>query len=176
MHSLFVFLMLSFLSISTSVADTVGHWRFDSEDALVGSQISVAVNAANPGTNDAVSAGGEPLLSNDVPAEKIYDPIADETLANGYSMNAGAPNSKVRIADSEDFNTNFTIELFIKVIGEPNGYPSFVRRQEARDLGWQIDFDGNKNGLYYGRPRTRWDTPAGGVPDNVSLSPRSDIC
>ena len=167
MHSLCVFLFLSVFIIGSSLADTVGHWRFDSGEAQADAQISVSENVANPGVHDAVSAGGDPLYSSDVPAGKIYDPIADVTLDNGYSMNAGASNAKLRIADSEDFNTSFTMELFIKVVGEPNGYPSFVRRQEARDLGWQIDFDGNKNGLYYGRPRTRWDTPAGGITDNV---------
>ncbi|MCP4849278.1 MAG: hypothetical protein GY899_15155 [Verrucomicrobiaceae bacterium] len=158
---------LSLTLIAPVSADTLGHWRFDSGEAEADSQISVSENVANPGVHDAVSAGVAPLYSSDVPAGKIYDPVADVTLDNDYSMNAGAPNSRVRIADSEDFNTSFTMELFIKVIGEPNGYPSFVRRQEARDLGWQMDFDGNKNGLYYGRPRTRWDTPAGGIPDNV---------
>jgi hypothetical protein len=168
MHMTKLSFLLSLTFIATAPADTVGHWRFDSGEAQADSQISVSENTANPGVHDAVSAGGAPLYSSDVPAGKIYDPVADVTLDNGFSMNAGAPNSRVRIADSEDFNTSFTLELFIKIVGEPNGYVAFARRQEAKDLGWQIDFDGNRNGLYYGRPRARWDTPAGGIPDNVA--------
>ncbi|MEE3176692.1 MAG: hypothetical protein VX269_05005 [Verrucomicrobiota bacterium] len=155
------------LSIPVS-ADTVGHWRFDSEDAEIDSPITATENASNAGTHDAAIQGGNPLYSSDVPSKQIYDPIADAVLENGFSLNATDPNSKLRVADSEDFNTNFTVELFIKIIDEPNGYNSFVRRQEGGDLRWQIDFDNSKNGLYNGRARSRWDTPAEGISDNTA--------
>ena len=155
------------LSIPVS-ADTVGHWRFDSDDAETNSPITATENASNAGTHDAAIQGGNPLYSSDVPSKQIYDPIADAVLENGFSLNATDPNSKLRVADSEDFNTNFTVELFIKIIDEPNGYNSFVRRQEGGDLRWQIDFDNSKNGLYNGRARSRWDTPAEGISDNTA--------
>ena len=155
------------LSIPVS-ADTVGHWRFDSDDAETNSPITSTENASNAGTHDAAIQGGNPLYSSDVPSKQIYDPIADAVLENGFSLNATDPNSKLRVADSEDFNTNFTVELFIKIIDEPNGYNSFVRRQEGGDLRWQIDFDNSKNGIYNGRARSRWDTPAEGISDNTA--------
>ncbi len=160
-------LVLLSLILSMPVsADTVGHWRFDSEDAETNSPITATENTSNAGTHDAAIQGGNPLYSSDVPSKQIYDPIADAVLENGFSLNATDPNSKLRVADSEDFNINFTVELFIKIIDEPNGYNSFIRRQEGGDLRWQIDFDNNKNGLYNGRARSRWDTPAEGISDN----------
>ncbi|MDE0569957.1 MAG: hypothetical protein OSB44_04700 [Verrucomicrobiales bacterium] len=161
-------LLLSLILSMPVSADTVGHWRFDSEDAETNSPITATENTSNAGTHDAAIQGGNPLYSSDVPSKQIYDPIADAVLENGFSLNATDPNSKLRVADSEDFNTNFTIELFIKIIDEPNGYNSFIRRQEGGDLRWQIDFDNNKNGLYNGRARSRWDTPAEGISDNTA--------
>ncbi|MEC7222937.1 MAG: hypothetical protein VXW02_01570, partial [Verrucomicrobiota bacterium] len=89
-------------------------------------------------------------------------------MENNFSLNATDPNSRLRVPDSEDFNTSFTIEMFIKIVGEPNGWHSFLRRQEGQDLRWQLDIDNSNNGLYYGRSRSRWDTPAGGASDNVA--------
>ena len=98
---------------------TVGHWRFDTDDAETGSPITQSENVSNPGTHDASLEGGNPLYSEDTPSNKIYDPITDEVLDNKFSLNATDPNSKLRVADSEDFNTSFTVEMFIKIVGEP---------------------------------------------------------
>ena len=130
---------------------TVGHWRFDTDDAETGSPITQSENVSNPGTHDASLEGGNPLYSEDTPSNKIYDPITDEVLDNKFSLNATDPNSKLRVADSEDFNTSFTVEMFIKIVGEPGGWHSFLRRQEGQDLRWQIDFDNSNNGITYGR-------------------------
>ena len=162
--------LLSILTFKASIFanDPVGHWRFDSENSEVGAPITETTNFANPGTHDASLQGGNPLFSSEVPGKKIYDPISGEILENNFSLNATDPNSRLRVPDSEDFNTSFTIEMFIKIVGEPNGWHSFLRRQEGQDLRWQLDIDNSKNGLYYGRSRSRWDTPAGGASDNVA--------
>ncbi|MCH2025967.1 MAG: LamG domain-containing protein, partial [Verrucomicrobiales bacterium] len=158
---------LLFLVLSMpAFADTVGHWRFDSDGAEINSPITAAENVSNAGTHDAELLAGNPVYSSDVPSKQIYDPITDEVLENGFSLSAKDPNSKLRVASSEDFNTSFTVELFIKIIDEPNGWHSFVRRLEGQDLRWQIDMDNSANGLYNGRARSRWDTPAEGVSDN----------
>jgi hypothetical protein len=159
-----IFLIL----IIPATADTVGHWRFDSDEAEVESPITSSENVTNIGTHEAVLQGGNPLYSSDVPSKQIYDPVSDTVFENEFSLNATDPNSKLRVADSEDFNTNFTVELFIKIIDEPNGWNAFLRRQEGEDLRWQIDFDNSNNGLYNGRARSRWDTPAEGISDNVA--------
>jgi len=158
--------LIAFPALADDHQSTVGHWRFDAEDAETGSPVTQAENSSNSGTHDASLEGGNPLYSEDTPSSKIYDPITDEVLDNKFSLNATDPNSKLRVADSEDFNTSFTVEMFIKIVGEPGGWHSFLRRQEGQDLRWQIDFDNSNNGLTYGRSRSRWDTPAGGVSDN----------
>ena len=167
-----VTLLFFFSTCSLIFADdhqnTVGHWRFDSENAEVDLPITESVDSANPGTHDASLQAGNPLYSSDTPAEKIYNPIEDEVLENNFSLNATDPNSSLRVPDSEAFNTSFTVEMFIKIVGEPGGWHSFLRRQEGQDLRWQLDFDNSNNGFYYGRSRSRWDTPAGGVSDNTS--------
>ena len=156
---LFVFFTCS-LIFADDHQNTVGHWRFDSENAEVDLPITESVNSANPGTHDASLQAGNPLYSSDTPAEKIYNPIEDEVLENNFSLNATDSNSSLRVPDSEAFNTSFTVEMFIKIVGEPGGWHSFLRRQEGQDLRWQLDFDNSNNGFYYGRSRSRWDTPA----------------
>lgn len=160
--------IISLILIIPAAADTVGHWRFDSDEAEVETPITSSENVANARTHDAALQGGNPLYSSDVPSKQIYDPVSGTVLENEFSLNATDPNSKLRIADSDDFNTNFTVEIFIKIIDEPNGWNAFVRRQEGADLRWQIDFDNSNNGLYNGRARSRWDTPAEGISDNVA--------
>ena len=151
---------------SPAWADTVGLWRFDEAAAAVGGAISAAENAASPGTLDALLANGAPLYSDDVPAAEIYDPVADLTYMNGFSFDASGPNSQLLTDDSEDLNSSFTVEFFIKISGEPTGYQSFLRRRQFADLSWQVDFDHGAN-LAFGRIRSRWDTPAG-APDDVA--------
>ena len=99
--------------------NTIGHWRFDSEGSEVGSPITESVNSANPGTHDATLEAGNPLYSSDTPAKKIYNPIEDEILENNFSLNATDPNSRLRVPDSEAFNTSFTFEMLIKIVVEP---------------------------------------------------------
>ncbi|HAA88581.1 MAG TPA: hypothetical protein DCE22_10005, partial [Verrucomicrobiales bacterium] len=89
-------LLFLVLSMPAS-ADTVGHWRFDSDGAEINSPITAAENVSNAGTHDAELLGGNPVYSSDVPSKQIYDPITDEVLENGFSLSAKDPNSKLRV-------------------------------------------------------------------------------
>ena len=148
-------------------ADTVGLWRFDEETATAGGSVLSAVNETAPGTLDAQVNTGAPLYSDDVPAAEIYDPVNDVTYPNGFSLDASGANANLSIPDDVSLNSSFTVEFFIKLSGEPANYETFLRRREAADLNWQIDFDHGANQIF-GRLRSRWDTPAGGIPDNVA--------
>ncbi|MFT6862242.1 MAG: hypothetical protein ACJAVK_000799 [Akkermansiaceae bacterium] len=146
-------------------SEVIGHWRFEEDDALEGGEIFTALNSAGD-LNNATLGNGTPIYSSDVPAAIIYDPLTDTNLANQFSFDASTANSRLRVENDPALNTSFTLEFFIKMIGEPDGYHSFVRRQEAADLRWQFDFDHGNQGAY-GRLRTRFDTPVG-EPDGVS--------
>ena len=147
------------------LGDTLGHWRFDEPDAAVGGIILSGINFADEGTNDAIVAGGNPLYSDDIPSTEIFDPITGRTLSNKFSLDASAANSQFAVPQNTSFDSSFTVEFFVKYIEAPPAYQSIMTRREARDLGWQIDFDHGPS-YVFGRSRSRWDTPAGD-PDNV---------
>lgn len=160
------FLVLLPVSIFTSHGDTVGLWRFEEDGAAEGQSVITAVNEVDPGPLDATNTSGNPLYSADVPATEIFDPVANTTYANGLSLDVTAANSQLQVLNSTAFDTSFTIELFVKYVGQPGSYESILRRREFSDLGWQIDFDHGAN-LEFGKPRSRWDTPAG-APDDTA--------
>ena len=160
------FLFFLPVSIFTSHGDTVGLWRFEEEGAAEGQSVVLAVNEANPGSLDATNSSGIPVYSADVPFEEIFDPVANSTYPNGLSLDVSAANSQLQVLNSADFDTSFTIEFFVKYVGEPGSYENIVRRQEFSDLAWKIDFDHGPN-LEFGKPRSRWDTPAG-APDDLA--------
>ena len=159
-----------------AIAETVAHWRFDEAAAADGAALTTAENIADPGTLDAQATGGSPLYSDDVPFAEIFDPVAGESYSNGYSFDASGSSAFMAAPDAAAFNSSFTVEFFIKLGGEPSSYGSFLRRRQAADLLWQVDFDHGAN-LQFGRIRTRWDTPAGppddmaerGVDENVNF-------
>ena len=153
--------------LGSASAGTVGLWRFDEDTAAAGGSVAAAVNEANPGILNAQVNAGTPLYSDDVPAAEIYDPVNDVTYANGFSLDASGSNANLSILNDVSLDSSFTVEFFIKLSGEPASYESFLRRQEFVDLNWQIDFDHGANQIF-GRIRSRWDTPAGGVSDGVS--------
>jgi len=147
-------------------ADTVGLWRFDEVDAALDSPVASSINTTSPGTLDASVARGNPLYSDDVPAAEIFDPVSGTTYANQFSLNASAGSSQLSIEDAVDFNSSFTVEFFVKYVGEPGSYEAILRRVQTSDLSWKIDFDHGANSVF-GRIRARWDTP-GGVVDGVA--------
>ena len=162
------FVSLSLLASSLSLnANTVGLWRFDDAGAAAGSSISVAENQSSPGTLDAFTGNGDPLYSDDVPFAEIYDPVADETYTNAFSLDVSGANTYLSTDNSVSFDSSFTVEFFVKMLGEPASYETIFDRWEATDLAWKIDFDHGASQIF-GRMRTRWDTPASGVPDGVA--------
>jgi hypothetical protein len=82
-------------------------------------------------------------------------------------MDVTEANSRLDVANDEAFNTSFSLEFFMKLSGEPNGYHAYIRRAELNDLRWQIDFDHANTGAF-GRLRTRWDTPGAAGPDGAN--------
>lgn len=152
--------------LSPAGAVTLGHWGFDDAGAADGAAVSGAANGANPGTLDAMPGLGTPVYSSDVISAEIYDPVTDTVITNGFSLDATTPSSRLQVADDVSMNTSFTIEFFIKLGGEPASYETFMRRRQAADLLWQVDYDHAVN-LVYGRARARWDTPAG-VSDDLA--------
>jgi hypothetical protein len=167
---------LALVAPSSALADTVGHWRFDDDGAAAGGAIAAAINVASPGTLDAGLPTGTPLFADDVVAAEIYDPVADAVLDNEFSLDASGANARLWVDDNVALNTSFTVEFFLKVGGEPASYESFLRRRQAADLLWQVDFDHALN-VAFGRIRSRWDTPAGpsddmaenGIDENVNF-------
>ena len=147
------------------LGDTLGHWRFDEPDAAPGGSVLSPSNVANEGSFDAIVAGGNPLYSDDIPAPEIFDPITRAIFPNKFSLDATAASSQLTVIQDTSFDSSFTVEFFVKYIGAPPSYESVMTRREARDLGWQIDFD-HATGNSFGRIRSRWDTPAG-EPDDV---------
>ena len=154
------------LPLQPILAESIGHWRFDEPGAAAGSPISVTPNNASPGTLDAQSNLGSPLYSDDVPSISILDPITGQSYPNGFSFDASGANAQLAIPDADALDRSFTVEFFIKMIGEPASYESVLRRREFADLNWQIDFDHGANRAF-GRSRCRWDTPAG-APDGTA--------
>lgn len=158
---------LSFLALVLAAqAGTVGLWRFEETAATAGSAITNAENSSSPGTLDAAPNGGDPLYSDDVPFAEIFDPVANQTYANTHSFDASGGNAQLLTPNDVSLDSSFTVEFFVKMIGEPASYESIFDRQEVADLQWKIDFDHAAN-QGYGRIRTRWDTPAG-APDGVA--------
>ncbi|HIG84304.1 MAG TPA: hypothetical protein EYG40_13665 [Verrucomicrobia bacterium] len=143
---------------------TIAHWRMDGPDARDEGAIGLITNEVSP-LLPATRIAGNPIYSSDVPAPFINDPATDTYLDNEFSFNAKNANARIGASDNPKFNTSFTVEMFFKFIGEPSAYHPFLKRRELNDLQWQIDYDHAKKGSY-GRLRSRWDTPAGGIADN----------
>ncbi|MEN8773851.1 MAG: hypothetical protein ABF379_09850 [Akkermansiaceae bacterium] len=160
------FLLVLSISILASQGETVGLWRFEENGAVEGQSVAIAVNEIDPGPLDATNLSGSPIYSADVPFAEIFDPVANSTYANGLSLDVTAANSQLQILNSTEFDTSFTIEFFVKYVGQPGSYEHILRREEFRDLAWKIDFDHGAN-LEFGKPRSRWDTPAG-APDDIA--------
>lgn len=152
---------------SLGLDSVVGDWRFEESEAAAGRSLITALDSSG-GTNDAAVGNGEPLYSSDIPAPVIVDPVTRSSRPNRFSFDASGPNARLRVPSSEDLNTSFTLEFFVKMLGEPSGYHSFFRRQEGSDLRWQVDFDHAALGAY-GRLRSRFDTP--GENNNFVVGP-----
>ena len=143
---------------------TIAHWRMDGIGAKEDASVSMITNEASS-LHPAVRIAGNPIYSTDVPGPFITDPATEAYLENTYSLSAINANARIGASNNSKFNTSFTVEMFLKLVGEPAAYHQFLKRRQLNDLQWQIDFDHANKGSY-GRIRSRWDTPAGGIPDN----------
>lgn len=151
--------------VAASSDETLGYWRFDDGGASNGSVILVANDSSSNGFDATPSGSGGGTYSSDIPGSIIFDPLANAARNNQFSMDVSASNRRLSVPNNSDFNTSFTIEMFIKIDGEPSGYNSFLRRNAASNSRWQIDFDHAARGAF-GRIRSRLDTPDG---DNTNF-------
>ncbi|MDA7881551.1 LamG domain-containing protein [Akkermansiaceae bacterium] len=142
----------------TGSETTTAFWRMEEDGATEGGDIISLENDASP-LHAAAPVSGTPKYSTDVPGTTIYDPVADASYPNKFSLDATLANSRVGVGNDAAFDTSFTMEAFIKLVDEPGGYHGFMRRYEANNSRWQVDFDHGANGSF-GRLRSRWDTPA----------------
>ncbi|MEM7387531.1 MAG: LamG-like jellyroll fold domain-containing protein, partial [Verrucomicrobiota bacterium] len=158
------------LAVSSSLsADTIGYWRFDEDRAVDGELVEAAVTETNSPTLDGAGES-DATYSNDVPGTLTQDPVSGASWSNRFSQNCSSGNGKIRVPNDPLLNPDngFTIEFFIKLTGEPGGWHSFIRRNEAGDLRWQVDFNHSTQPANFGRIRSRWDTPDGDT-NNVAF-------
>lgn len=151
--------------VAASSDETLGYWRFDEGSASNGSTIALAADSSGNGFDANPSGSGAGSYSTDVPGNLIFDPLANSTRNNQFSMDVSASGRRMSAPNSSEFNTSFTVEMFIRIDEEPAGYNTFLRRQSSTSSRWQIDFDHAGSGPF-GRIRSRMDTPDG---DNTNF-------
>ncbi len=147
-----------------NTASLLGYWRFDEGGASEGSAITSMDNSYDIPTLDGTRRG-TPAYSVDVPGSKIWDPLTQTLRDNAFSMDATLEDSRLRIPNNALLNTDsFTIEFFIKLIGEPESFETFARRTQGDGEAlssdrrrWKIDFDHGQS--TFGGIRGQWDTP-----------------
>lgn len=135
------------------------HYRFEDDAADAGDVLSDAGLENVVGDDLDATTVGSPLFSDDVPGPQILDPVTRQTVPNLFSMDVSGENTRIDLANDEVLNTDFTVELFMRIPEEPGGFHSFVRRSRNVDgarSGWQIDFDHGNMGSF-GRIRGRFD-------------------
>lgn len=157
--------LAGFPIVAATNDETLGYWRFDEAGAANGSSIATAIDRSGKGRNALPSGSGAGTYSTDVPGNLIFDPLANTSRSNQFSMNASAASERLMVPNSAELNTSFTVEMFIKIDEEPAGFNAFLRRLSGNGSRWQIDFDHSANGAF-GRLRTRLDTPDG---DNTNF-------
>lgn len=170
-------------SAPAPTADVAGWWRFENHTSgttvVAGTAGAIMLNApslANPDIMTAASVTtGAAKYSADVPGAKILDPISGGVYANAFSFDATLANARFAAPSHAVLNTpSFTVECFMKLTGEPQGYDVFFRRQENGPLGdsaassdfssWQFDMNGGTGRTAWGLARFRVDLA--GIPTN----------
>jgi hypothetical protein len=159
------------LVLSSSLfANPVGYWRFDELSASPGAALN-PVSSVNDASLNATTSG-TPIYSSDVPGPRILDPLSGSIVDNAFSLDGTAASSRVNVANHALLNasTDFTVEFFLRLNGEPASYESFVQRIDTtHNTGaggpgrnyrrWQVDFDhGNNLTSGFGEARSRFDT------------------
>lgn len=139
--------LLFYAGVQTVSAATIGYWRMEN---------NASDSASNPVNGTA--NGGVAYSSTALPGPYIYDPISGTTVANTYSFNASAASAALTLTDNAKFDQGaFTWEFFIRLDGQPDSWDAFLRRRNASNLGYQIDFTGGDSSSF-GNIRSRWDT------------------
>ena len=159
------------LILSASLcANPVGYWRFDEVTASPGAALNPVSSVNDASLNTTTS--GTPIYSSDVPGPRILDPLSGSIVDNAFSLDGTAASSRVNVANHALLNasTDFTVEFFIRLNGEPGSYESFVQRIDTTHntstdnasrnyRRWQVDFDhGNNLTSGFGEARSRFDT------------------
>lgn len=158
-------------------ADVLSWWRFEdhlvSGNPVAGANGATIANAPSVVNNAIAQASlvtaNAAKYSNDVAGAKILDPITGAVYSNTFSFDATLANARFSAANNALYNTtSFTVEMFIKLTGEPTGFDNFIRRlvdgpnadsATASDRhAWQIDYDHGTARTNYGKVRSRWDT------------------
>lgn len=165
--------LLSATGAGSLHAATTAFYRLE---GAVDAGITSASDSSGNGI-DSTSITGAPTFSSDTVAPFIFDPTTGQTLSNTTSLNGSTGNARVNVASNAAFNsTSFTVEGFIKVVGQPNSFDSFIRRNGGNGSRWQIDFDHGGTGPGFGRGRSRFNfmDNAGGVDRTVRVNNPDD--
>ena len=137
---------------SSLLANPVGYWRFDEVTASAGAGLNPVSSVNDASLNTTTS--GTPIYSSDVPGPRILDPVSGSIVDNAFSLDGTAGSSRVNVANHALLNasSDFTVEFFIRLNGEPGSYESFVQRIDTTHntstdnasrnyRRWQVDFD-----------------------------------
>jgi len=167
-------------------ADVVGWWRMGDSDvgAVAGGALTTTVSEVNSPVLDAANVNA-PLYGADVPGPIIRDPLNGIGRTNTLSLDASGSNARVRVPNHSLLDiggggpgeaTDFTMEMFIKLVAEPTSYNSFATRSEAQpspnppyEPRLQIDFDHGSSASSFGKLRARID-----LNDQYNRVPRGD--
>lgn len=136
---------------------TVGYWRFDDPGAADGGLIGTALTEVNSATLNGTGASGV-VYTDSVPGRFIYDPVSGLTHANEFALDGSGSNDCVNVPNNALLDTSdFTVEMFFRIIGQPHSYDSFAKRNQGGDPRWQIDFSHGGNAGDFGQIRARMD-------------------
>ncbi len=158
---------------------TVGYWRFDDPGATDGGSIGTALTEVNSAALNATGASGV-IYTDSVPGKFIYDPVSGISHANEYALHGPGSVEYVNVPNSTLLDTaNFTIEMFIRLIGQPGSYDSSVRRSQLLEPGktqrMQIDFSGSSSASSFGKIRARFDNfPQAPAVPQTNIVPTGD--
>ena len=158
-------------------AEVLSWWRFEdhivSGNPVAGNNGATIANAPSVVNNATAQAAlvttNAAKYSTDTAGARVLDPITGGVYNNTFSFDATLANARFSASNNALYNTtSFTVEMFVKITGEPTTYESFIRRlvdgpnadsATASDRhAWQIDFDHGVARTNFGKIRTRWDT------------------
>ncbi len=182
-HRVLLGLAVAAFCVASSAASgaVIGYWRFDNDTgASDGANINAALSEVNGLTANRIGNANGTLkyMNSSLPGPYIFDPLTNTVRANTFA--ARVRDRRLRVANNPLLNptspdTSFTFEFFLRIIEEPGSWNSFSRREKdgpfepdgkqpddniKHDIRrWQVDFNHSPSKNYFGRIRSRWDTP-----------------